>query len=193
MTRIKLNNFLYVLIVFFIMSCSTNQDYEYYPKPLSGQKIVMPSRDYKIYDPNCNYKFDIPKYAFVDTIKGHCNGDLILEPFNATLFLTYVPINDTNLIYNIEYSRKLAYDHSIKADAIDEAVVKFPNKKVYGMQYKITGNAASPYQFYLTDSSQNFLRVALYFNVAPNYDSLKPAIDFVMEDFDHLIKSVEWK
>ncbi len=185
-------NVLLVLVSIIIFGCSSEPDYEYYPKPLSGQKIVFPEREYKTFESNCNYQFDIPYYSALDTTKGLCNGDLILEPFNATLFLTYVAL-DTNLMYNIEYSRKLAYDHSIKADDILEAQIKRPEKKVYGMQYKIIGDAASPYQFYVTDSTDNFLRGALYFNVKPNYDSLKPSLDYIMEDFNHLIETIEWQ
>ena len=177
-------------VMFFLNACN-DDEYEFYPKPLSGQKIVFPEREYKHFSSHCNYSFDIPYYSAVDTSKGNCNADLILAPFNATLFLTYINV-DTNLMYNIEYSRKLAYDHSIKADAIEEAVVKNPENNVYGMQYKIVGDAASQYQFYVTDSVDNFLRGALYFNVKPNYDSLKPSLDYIMTDFEHLIKSIKW-
>jgi gliding motility-associated lipoprotein GldD len=187
----KNNLFILTLIAIVISGCSNEPDYEFYPKPLSGQKIVFPEREYKTYTSNCNYSFDIPYYSAIDTSKGNCNADLILPPFNATLFITYLNL-DTNLMYNIEYSRKLAYDHSIKADAIEEAVVKNPDNKVYGMQYKIIGDAASQYQFYVTDSVDNFLRGALYFNVKPNYDSLKPSLNYIMTDFEHLIKSIKW-
>ena len=195
MKPMKNNVIILSLMVLFFYACSSEPNYEFYPKPLSGQKIVFPKREYKHYHPanyrDCNYSFDIPYYSAMDTSKGNCNADLVLPPFNATLFLTYINI-DTNLMYNIEYSRKLAYDHSIKADAIEEAVVKIPENKVYGMQYKIVGNAASQYQFYVTDSVDNFLRGALYFNVKPNYDSLKPSLDYIMTDFEHLIQSIKW-
>lgn len=187
----KINIVTLSLIIIFFNACSNEADYEFYPKPLSGQKIVFPEREYKHYQSNCSYSFDIPYYSAVDTSKGNCNADLVLPPFNATLFLTYIKI-DTNLMHNIEYSRKLAYDHSIKADAIEETVVKIPENNVYGMQYKIVGDAASQYQFYVTDSVNNFLRGALYFNVKPNYDSLKPSLDYIMTDFEQLINSIKW-
>jgi len=190
--RVKQSYFIIILTIFIATGCSSNSDYEFYPKPLSGQKIVLPKREYKMYQSNCNYSFDIPYYSAMDTSKGNCNADLVLPPFNATLFLTYIHI-DTNLMQNIEYSRKLAYDHSIKADAIEEAIVKKPEQKVYGMQYKIVGNTASQYQFYVTDSVNHFLRGALYFNVKPNYDSLKPSLDYILTDFEHLIESLQWK
>ena len=55
------------------------------------------------------------------------------------------------------------------------------------------GNAATASQFYLTDSVHHFLRGALYFDAAPNEDSLKPVNDFLLEDVRHMINSFKWK
>ena len=79
----------------------------------------------------------------------------------------------------MEESRKFAYDHTIKADAINEKIYINPSQKVYGTIYYIQGNAASSIQFFLTDSTKHFLRGALYFNETPNIDSLQPVIDFI--------------
>jgi gliding motility-associated lipoprotein GldD len=187
----KVKNILYLLAFVFIYSCNSSEDYNFYPKPLSGQKLVFPEKTYETFQSSCNYSFDIPKYAVMDTLSNDCNGNLMFTQFNATLYLTHINL-DTNLMYNIEYSRKLAYDHSIKADAIEEAVINNPKNNTYGMQYKIIGDAASPYQFYVTDSSNNFLRGAFYFNTAPNYDSIKPTLDFLMVDFEKLIGTTNW-
>ena len=183
---------LLIICISILTSCGGDEDYAYYPKPISGSKIVFPEKAYSAYESPCNYNFEIPVYSTMDTVGEGCNKNLMFNTFNATLYLTYVPV-DTNLMYNIEYSRKLAYDHSIKADAIDEAVITNTEHNTYGMQYKIIGNSASNYQFYVTDSSSNFLRGALYFNTAPNYDSIRPTLDFLMEDFDHMIGSLTWK
>jgi gliding motility-associated lipoprotein GldD len=53
--------------------------------------------------------------------------------------------------------------------------------------------AASPFQFYLTDSTKNFVRGALYFNTVPNNDSLAPVIDFLKQDIIHMIETFRWK
>ena len=190
----KSNSLIIVILMLVLSSCGEEESYDYYPKPISGHRIVFPEKSYKKYSPECNYSFDIPSYSHLnlDTINNTCNGNLVLNQFNATLHLTYLDL-DTNLMYNIEYSRKLAYDHSIIADAIEEKVILNPNNKTYGMQYKIVGNSATNYQFYVTDSSDHFLRGALYFNSKPNYDSIKPTLNFIMEDFDHLIETIDWK
>jgi gliding motility-associated lipoprotein GldD len=190
----KINSLIIVVLLLILTSCGGEESYDYYPKPISGHRIIFPEKAYKNISPDCNYSFDIPNYSnfLLDSLTNTCNGNLVLEQFNATLFLTYIKI-DTNLMYNIEYSRKLAYNHSIKADAIEEKVILNPANNTYGMQYKIVGNAATNYQFYVTDSSDHFLNGALYFNVAPNYDSIKPTLNFIMEDIDHLIETIDWK
>ncbi|MCK5169644.1 MAG: gliding motility lipoprotein GldD, partial [Bacteroidales bacterium] len=111
---------------------------------------------------------------------------------NGKIHISYKTI-DNNLNQILEDTRKLVYKHTIKADAINEKMFIKPEKKVYGILYEIEGNAASPMQFFLTDSINHYLRGALYFNVEPNKDSLAPVLDFVREDIIVLIESFEWK
>ena len=195
MKKMKISIIIGLLSALLLSSCGdSDESYEFYPKPISGSKVVFPTKEYVMFQSECNYTFEIPVYSnlFLDTMTNSCNANLRFENFNAELYLTYINV-DTNLMYNIEYSRKLAYDHSIKADAIEEAVIKNAVNDTYGVQYKIKGNAASNYQFYVTDSTDHFLRGALYFNTAPNYDSIQPTLDFMMADFDHMLKTISWK
>ena len=59
--------------------------------------------------------------------------------------------------------------------------------------YDIAGNTASSMQFYVTDSTHHFLRGSLYFNVAPNIDSMKIVVDFLKTDVLHMIQTFKWK
>jgi len=52
---------------------------------------------------------------------------------------------------------------------------------------------ATPLQFYLTDSTRNFVRGSLYFNFIPNNDSMRPVINYLKEDVKHIISTFEWK
>lgn len=180
---------IFLLSALAFISCSEDP---VYPKPLSAMKLIFPTKDYSKTVAKCNYTFKSPVYSVVDSTKGMCNLNIDYEGFNASLFLTYIPI-DTGLDYHIENARKLVYDHSIKADGIEEKLLLYPNNKVYGTAYKLIGNSASNYQFYVTDSTKHFLRGALYFNCPPNYDSLKPSIEFLMPDFDTLVSSLNWE
>jgi gliding motility-associated lipoprotein GldD len=172
-----------------IIGCE--ETYDYYPKPRGYMRLDFPDRVYTTFvSDSCHYQFEVPDY-FETVPKANCNMDIVMERFNATLFMTYIPV-DTNLMMNIEYSRKLVYDHSIKADAIEEKPIIDPERKAYGLQYNIKGDAASPYQFYVTDSTHHFLRGALYFNVKPNYDSIRTSLSYIMEDMDRMLETVTW-
>ncbi|MFK8036852.1 MAG: gliding motility lipoprotein GldD [Crocinitomicaceae bacterium] len=182
---------LFLILFGLVVFSSCTEEDAVYPKPLSAMRLSFPEKDFSKMLKFCDYSFNIPHYTEVDTSKGKCNMNLNYLGFNATLYLTYIPI-DTSLKYHIENSRKLVYDHSIKADAIEEKLIINSNNKVFGMAYRLVGNSASNYQFYVTDSSNHFLRGALYFNCKPNYDSLKPTIDFLAVDLDTLVNSLTW-
>lgn len=87
----------------------------------------------------------------------------------------------------------MVYKHTIKAESIDESVIKDTSSCVYGLFYDLKGNVASSVQFYVTDSVRHFLRGSLYFNAQPNQDSLAPLVSFVRKDIEHLIETLEWK
>ena len=173
-------------------SCEKN----YTPKPRGYYRISFPEKKYKPLEIEVPYYFEVPSYS----IPGHdpLNPDqqnwITIEiPANhAQIHLSYKKINE-NLEKYIEESRSLAYQHSQKASAIEEQLFLNPSKKVYGTIYTIKGNAASPMQFYLTDSIRHFLRGSLYIKEIPNSDSLKPVITFLSQDVLQLIKSTEWK
>lgn len=178
------------MLALMVFSCESDE-VEFYPKPNGYLRLDFPDRVYSEYAGNCPYSFEMPEYFDINDTTDNCNKNINISRFNASMFLTYIPL-DTNLNMNIEYSRKLVYDHSIKADEIKEALVQNNEHTAFGMKYKIVGNAASPYQFYMTDSSNHFLRGALYFNAKPNYDSLRPTLEYVLQDVDHMLKTIKW-
>ena len=63
---------------------------------------------------------------------------------------------------------------------------------MYGILYDIHGNSASNLQFFVTDSSNHFLRGSLYFNTIPNSDSLQPIKQHIKDDLQILIESLNW-
>ena len=110
----------------------------------------------------------------------------------ASLNLTYRPV-ENNLKELLLESEKLTYKHSVKADGISAQPYLNADKKVFGSLLEVTGNAASPLQFHLTDSTRHFITGALYFEVQPNYDSILPAIKYLEKDVKHLMETFEWK
>jgi len=187
-----MKNLLLIITLVIITACGS-EDTDYYPKPMGYMRVDYPERVYSRYDGGCSYTFEIPEYFSIVDKDSFCNKkDINMARFNATMYLTYIPV-DTNLSALIERSRQFAYEHSQFADAIEETAMIDTIRNAYGLRYNIVGNAASPYQFYLTDSVNHFLRGSFSFNVAPNYDSIKPSLDYIVEDLDRMIETVIWK
>ena len=187
-------------IYFFITLCISlvccTQSYS--PKPRGYFKIQFPEKKYQAHYSNCPYSFDYPVYAEVlPDIKGGakpCWVDIVFPDFNGRIHLSYQPIGSREQFNQlVEDARTFAFKHTVKATAIDEGVISYPERKVYGVYYSIDGNTASSVQFFLTDSTKNYLRGALYFNEQPRLDSIQPVLDFVKKDIDVMIKSFKWK
>ncbi len=184
------------LVLFFVIVASACEQ-NHSPKPRGYFRIDLPQREYLDFDTTFPYSFEYPDYISIQQDPHSPNEkywiNLVANDFDATLHLSYKVV-DGNLVSYLEDSYTLVTKHIPKADAIYDNIIIDGERKVFGLSYKIVGStAASPYQFFLTDSSSHFLRGALYFNTLPNNDSLQPVIDFVIEDIEHIIKTLEWK
>ncbi|MFH0755672.1 MAG: gliding motility lipoprotein GldD [Bacteroidota bacterium] len=175
-----------------LLSCQSS----YTPKPSGYVRIDYPEKIYRVYDSLEHYRFEIPVYTRVeqDLSRGAEPGwvNLVDPGLNGTIHLSYKPVSD-NLGDYITDCRTLAYKHTVKADGISETPFTDRENHRFGMVYDLTGDVASAVQFFITDSTTHFLRGSLYFNCAPNQDSLKPVIDFIRKDIIHLIETTEWK
>lgn len=189
----KINSIFLLLILVLLLSCGGN---EYTPKPKGYFRIDLPEKEYKLFEPSCPFSFKIPTYTEVKPDANNptepCWFDLNFNNLNASVYLSYKTV-DNNINQYLEDSRTLAFKHTVKANDIDQEIISFPDKKIYGLIYNIEGNAASAYQFHLTDSNSHFIRGSLYFNNIPNQDSIQPVLEFVKEDISKLIESFEWK
>jgi len=191
-----------IILSVFAFSLLFTCSQKYTPKPRGYFRIDFPEKNYHTFSQNYPYQFDIPDYAEVRPDKRDPDKpywiNIVVPGNDAKLHLSYFNLHDEKkpeklvLAEFIEESRKLAYKHSVKADAIEEQLFMNPIRDVYGTIYRITGNAASPLQFYLTDSTKHFLRGALYISATPNIDSLKPVINFLEPDVIRLIETTRW-
>ncbi|MFC6103656.1 gliding motility lipoprotein GldD [Olivibacter domesticus] len=187
-------SFIFLLLTGLAVSCAN----DYAPKPRGYFRIKLPPKQYNIYNGACSFAFEYPKYAKIeiDTAPNAkpCWMDIVFPTFNARLHLSYYKItSETALNALVEDAHTFAFKHTVKATAIDEALISMPDHHMYGILYSIQGNSASSSQFFLTDSSRNYLRGALYFNEKPQTDSIQPVLDFLKEDIYAMIKSARWK
>jgi gliding motility-associated lipoprotein GldD len=188
-----------ILILFvFILGCSEN----YTPKPRAFFRIDFPEKTYSQIQQKYPYSFELPTYSQISSDSRNPDQknwiNVTVPENNVEIHISYYDLTNQNttklqaLIELMEDTRELAYKHSIKANAIDEQIFMNPQKKVFGTIYNIKGNAASPMQFFLTDSTQHFLRGAFYIREVPNIDSLKPVIDFFEPDIIRMIETTNW-
>ncbi len=167
------------------------------PKPRGYFRIDLPEKKYMLLDSVFPFTFEYPACAKITPDPFNPGNpfffNLNYPGFRGSIHLSYKEI-DNNLTELLEDTRLLALKHIPRATAIRELPVMDPDHHIYGMIYDIRGSGtASPYQFFLTDSTRHFLRGALYFRVTPNNDSLAPVIDFIVQDMDHLMETLEWK
>lgn len=179
-----------------IVACTSDNNFT--PKPKGYFRIKFPKKEYKVYDAGCPFTFEYPVYAnlVVDNEKNAqpCWLNMQFPHFNGNLHLTYHGVFSEKDYNNMtEAARTLAMKHTIRANAIDQKLINFPDKKVYGVYYAIEGNTASAVQFFLTDSVKHYFRGALYFNERPQYDSIQPVVKFIKKDIDKMIETFRWK
>ncbi len=119
--------------------------------------------------------------------------DIIYPKYNARIYGTYRKV-DNNFAQLSEEAYKLVYQpHVSKAEGINTSFFSSDEHKVYGILYELKGNTASNIQFAMSDSTDHFLRGALYIYASPNKDSIAPVVNYVKEDIINLINTLEWK
>jgi gliding motility-associated lipoprotein GldD len=185
-------NFLLSLLCFlFLFNSCTEENSS--PRPFGYYRIDFPETTYTDLDIDCPYSFEFSDRARIELKdKDKCWLNIYYPDHKATIYLTYVAL-DNNLKAQLDQTQKLTYEHQIKATRIDRKLIQVDSNKAYGLKYNLAGDVASNIQFYITDSSSHFLRGALYFDTYVNSDSLRPVVEHMDVDIQHLIETIEWK
>lgn len=190
---------LFFLLCFIFQSC---EDVIYSPKPRGFPKVDYPEKKYISFGADyCDFTFERPEYAvieqdlkFFDEKPVHpCWFDISIPQFDARIHCSYYPIDKDNSFDKLTNDAfVMANKHNLKANYIDDLIIRKPNG-TGGILFNIEGPVASSFQFYLSDSTEHFIRGALYFNTQARPDSLKPVIEFVKTDIMHMINTFEWE
>ncbi len=171
------------------------------PKPRGYNHIELPQHNYiKWSDDTKPYAFEVNKVSqvkpYVSTLINEDQDFVNVEypSLQAKLWVTYYGIHNNvdSLNSYISTSFKLTDKHNVKATGIDSEVLYQKDGK-YAVGVTIEGDVPSQYQFFVHDSTEHFMRVALYFNTATKNDSLAPVIEYLKDDMMHMIQTVEWK
>lgn len=184
------------LVFTFLLSCNS----DYTPKPRGYFRIDFPKHVYQNFNqPDFPYSFQYPVYGniirdtafFGDKPENPYWINIDFPRFHARIYISYKQV-EGNFDRLREDAYKMTYKHTYKASSIEDSIISTP-LGVHGIFFNVGGNAATAKQFFVSDSTRHFLRGALYFDTAPNSDSLSIVNAFLQEDMNHLINTLQWK
>lgn len=195
----KIRIVLFFGVLMLIAAC--NNEPAFIPKPRAYPRVIYPKKTYQQFDTDfCNFTFEYPTYAeierdttFFDEKPAHpCWFNVYIPAFGSRLHCSYYPIGQGKSLDRLKQDAfEMVNFHNKKANYIEELRIE-KNNNVSGFAFMLDGPAASPMQFYLTDSTTHFLRGALYFNTQVNTDSLAPVYEFVKADVMKMIETFQW-
>lgn len=166
-----------------------------YPKPHGYPRLNLPEKGYTKWSSNCYFNFKRGIATEIEYVnqKDSCYFNISYPTLNGKIHCSYLSVNG-HLKEIIDQEYKLREKHNQFSTSVQERVYHDDNKKVNALIFNISGTqAATPLQFFITDSTDHFFRGTLYFNTTPNNDSLATAIEFIKVDVDTIIESFEWK
>jgi len=181
------------VIAFFTLLISCGSDPIAIPKPPSYLRTDLPKHSYEKFSDRCPYSFEKSKaYTVKEVSIENCHKDIDLGPVNGVIHFSYIDMKESLGSY-VNFANDKVDEHKLKATAIVDTKILHPEKKVFGTFFELQGDVATPFQFYLTDSTTRFVSGVVYLNTKPNYDSLKPTLDYLKEDLFKMVNTFEWK
>ena len=186
----------YIFIIFIVFFGCENY---FLPKQSAYLRLDYPKPEYKLIDNK-----DFPFFFETNTILSEISDiDINLESIdfiinynqlNAQINFQYKNVNSNEKLNAYILDLKMTIEtHSTMANSVKIKDYSLKEKNIFGRIFDLSGDVASPYQFYLTDSTNNIISGLVYFNIKPNYDSILPAINYIENDIIHLIESFDWK
>ena len=219
-TAMKKQNFYpfyFLLFTFYFLHSACNSTYT--SKKTGYYKIDFPERKYTVFQKEgFPYTFEYPVYAQVVKDSTYFDQDL-QNPYwinldfpqlGGRIFLSYKAVGgkSTYKVKQADGSYKdllgtnvfdLMVNDAFKLTSKNESVASSIKDSLFhtqngitGVFFRVGGNAATAKQFFMSDTTKNFFRGALYFDVTPNADSLRPVVDFLQKDIDYLINTFKW-
>ena len=145
--------------------------------------------NYKILE-SCNHSFKLNNASKI-VAKPDCNYEIEYDELNAKIYVSNIIVDKNFDIISKKFDEKV-FNNSEFADQILTSEFSNPYKDVFSKVYFFVGESPSNIQFFITDSTQNFLSASLLFDSKPNYDSLLPYIHYIRNDIKKIIESFDW-
>ena len=188
----------FAVLLFTLYACNS----EYTQKPRGYFRIALPQKAYQKFEkPGYPYSFEYPVYGqiiqdslfFDQKAENPYWINIDFPTLHGRIHISYKEIGRNKFDSLVNDAYTLSYkQHTYRASAIQPTPFTTPTG-VEGVFFNLKGNAATPSQFFATDTVKHFLRGALYFSATPNEDSLAPVNKFLTEDLRHLINTLQWK
>src|SRR5580698_4024662 len=133
----RVSFFLLFSLVLILYSCGGGGNDA--PKPRGYFRLDFPKKAYtRFTSPDCPYSFEYPVYAkvvhdssfFGAPPDDPCWLNVEIPELSGTIHISYKEIKGQNTLEKlIEDAHKLSYEHTVKADYIDETSVNNPEHK----------------------------------------------------------------
>ncbi len=186
----------YICVIFIVLFGCENY---FLPKQSAYLRLDYPKPEYKlINDKDFPFFFEantrLSEISDIDINLRSIDFIINYNQLNAQINFQYKSVNSSEKLnaYILDLKRTIE-THSMMANSVKIKDYSLKEKNIFGRIFDLSGNVASPYQFYLTDSINNIISGLVYFNIKPNYDSILPAINYIENDIIHLIESFDWK
>jgi len=169
---------------------------EYTPKPRGYLRIDLPTPDYSVLPlKEYPYSFNISSLATIElppTKEYQYWVNIFYPSLHAKIYCSYFTIKPSTLDVAMEESRELVLRQAKQIQSIEEKTFENSVESVYAKLFLLDGESASPIQFTITDSTNNFFRGALYYETKMNVDSIAPVMKYIEADIEELIQSFSW-
>jgi gliding motility-associated lipoprotein GldD len=191
--------FLFSLLFLTLIFSSCSQEPPI-PKPKTYLLLETTQPIYSLVDEEfIPFTFEIPDYGKITMLNSQQKDskwfNIMFDKYGFEANVSYIPLkSDTSLAYMINDCYTFLDRHKKFSSGIIEQQYQNTENKIYSTIFEIKGSeVVSPYQFYVTDSSKHFLRLALHCKTVPNNDSLSTYIQRIKTDLNYLITTIRWR
>jgi len=182
---------IFKFIYFFglVFSCENNLNL---PKPDAYLRIEFNEPKYLNYE-DVNSQIDFYYNSSASSINQISSKSINLnyENLGMSLDLSFNKLSSQNEVINYITDFNLLLDtHTKRSNGF--LVKEFENVEysTFGKIYEFKGDVASPIQFFITDSLNNFIQGAVNKEISSKYDSIYPSIQYIKNDILVFFESI---
>ena len=181
---------LYFLFTFF--SCDNNSSL---PKQDAYLRIEFNEPNYlthKSQNSKINFLYNASSSSIESISARTINLDY--NKLGMSLDLSFDKLNNESELTNYLRDFNLLLDaHTKRSNGFLIKEFENRNYSTYGKLYEFRGDVASPIQFFLTDSINNFIHGSLNMTVKSKYDSIYPSVQYIKNDILVFFESINLK